>query len=255
MNLDHPQNAAWNAPYIAQSFGFQKTSNHKNMNNKIKETNEDKYLRLLIGDGKPFQERKDYILYLLENIGGDKTVNRLCEALEKKLFLNPITRYKVIEILAALSDDKVVDLLLSIAKDDDDDKVRAYAIQGIGDIQYNLVKQKQVIRASLQQKIFSYFDRLLIGKHKDSNEEIRLSAIYALKEFKCDQSMNILKQTLIKEKNNWVYREIYYSLFCIEPNKYYYSYVNLFKKEKSQFKLNMRKENKRMKRLIRMLGC
>jgi HEAT repeat protein len=95
------------------------------MKSKIKETNEDKYLRLLIGDGKPFQERKDYILYLLENIGGDKTVNRLCEALEKKLFLNPITRYQSIEILAALSDDRVIELLLRIAKDDDDNEVRA----------------------------------------------------------------------------------------------------------------------------------
>jgi hypothetical protein len=237
---------------------LQKTFNHKTMKNKIKETkktHEDKYLRLLIGDGKPFQERKDYLLYLLENIGGDKTVKRLCEALEKKCFLNPITRYNVIEILAKLSDDRVIELLLRIAKDDEDDDVRGYAIQGIGDIQYKLVKQKQVIRASLQRKIFSYFESLLIGQHKDSNEEIRLSAIYALKEFKCDQSMNILKQALRKEKNYRVYREIYYSLFCIEPNKYYSSYVNLSKKGKSHFKLNMRKENKRMKRLIRMLGC
>ena len=79
------------------------------MGKKVKETDEDKCLRILIGDGKPSKRPMYNVLNSLTEIGGEKTFNIISEALNKGLFLDWRTQH--IAIVVKL-DDQVFDIFL-----------------------------------------------------------------------------------------------------------------------------------------------
>jgi HEAT repeat protein len=250
------------------------------MKKKIKESDEDKCLKILTGNDKHSQEIRTSVFTTLRDVAGAKALNFLCEGLKTKVFSKSWAIMKAIKILGDVSnDDSAVELLLSLAKEDEDLNVRIDAISEIGNIQEKLVKQKQIIRASLQKKIFSYFRRWLIG-NKELDEDIRLSVVYTLADFKCEESIAILKQVLteeediekeirltvvsvlsgfkceesiailkqvlIEEEDRDIYNYACYSLFEIEPKKYSSVYYESIKRRKGY---NYHKNDKTGRRL------
>ncbi len=183
---------------------------------KVKETDEDKCLRILIGDGKPFQEgTKDNVLSCLEKIGGEKTFNAIREALNKKLFLDWHDRNRAIILLSSLGGEQVVDMLLNLLKEEKHDYNRETIIGELGKIQDYLIEQGKEMSATQQQKVVLRFCRLLSGGNKETDWYIRCAIAWALRFFKCEMSIVAL-ETALSDEMEEVREDAKKSLFYLE---------------------------------------
>ena len=199
---------------------------------KVKETDEDKCLRILIGDGKPFQEPRYNALSYLEKIGGEKTLNAICEALNKKLFLDWQARNIAIRLLGSLGGEQVIDMLLNLLKEEDHNSIRETIIRELGNIQDDLIEQRKEISTSKQQKVVAHLCQLLSGKNKESLWPIRHTVAWTLEIFKCEKSIAAL-ETALSDEEEEVRERAKKSLFYLEHGCDYDLFHKRIKKCKS----------------------
>jgi hypothetical protein len=178
---------------------------------------EEKCIRLLIGDGKPSDIDKSAVIETLRKVGGEKTINALYKALSQKILLNWANRELAIYTIGdlACNDERVIELLLTLRKEDENASVQMAAIGALGNIQIYLTENGNKMPVSLQTKIISHLRKLLVGETKHFNGGIRLEAASTLRNFKCEKSIAILKQVLVDEDED-VRREAQEELFYIE---------------------------------------
>ena len=199
---------------------------------RVKETDEDKCLRILLGDGKPFQEPRYNVLICLEKIGGEKTFNAIREALNKKLFLDWQARNIAIGLLSKLGGEQVVDMLLNLLKEEEHDIIREGIIESIGDIQYNLIEQEKEMSANNQQKVVLHLCRLLNGVNKDTSWYIRRAIVGTLKILKCEMSIAAV-ETALSDEEEEVRKIAKKSLFYLEHGCSYDLFHKKIEKRKS----------------------